>query len=267
MGFLTDLTSDLRDRFAADPPDLDALRAAAAAAPPARDLATALAATAGDGVLALIAEVKRASPSAGAIAPAADPARQAGAYVRAGASAVSVLTEAVHFGGSLDDLIAVRAAVDVPVLRKDFVVHEAQVLEARAAGADSLLLITACLDDRELAALLAASRSVGMEPLVETHDDRDVARALATDARIVGINARDLETLAVDVPASLARMRVVGDDRIVVAESGIRDHEDVRAAAAAGASAILVGETLMRAEDPGAVVRALLHGAGAQEAR
>ena len=259
MGFLTDLTTGLRERFAADPPDLEALRAAAHAAPPALDLAAALRSHASPGAPALIAEVKRASPSAGVIADEADPASRAAAYEAAGATAVSVLTEPTHFHGSLDDLRAVRAAVAIPILRKDFVVHEAQVLEARAAGADAVLLITACLSDAELAGLLAASRALGMEPLVETHDDGDLTRALATDARIVGVNARDLETLRVDVPASLARIGRVGPGRVVVAESGIAGRSDVVAAATAGASAILVGETLMRADDPSAAILGLLH--------
>ena len=259
MGFLTDLTTGLRERYAAEPPDLDALRAAATSASPALDLAEALRVAAAPGAPAMIAEVKRASPSAGSIAEGADPAYRAAAYAAAGAAAVSVLTEPTHFHGSLEDLRAVRGAVAIPVLRKDFVVHEAQVLEARAAGADAVLLITACLTDAELTGLLAASRALGMEPLVETHDDADLARALATDARIVGVNARDLESLHVDVPGALARIGTVGRDRIAVAESGIAGRSDVVAAAAAGASAILVGETLMRADDPSAAVHGLLH--------
>jgi indole-3-glycerol phosphate synthase len=206
----------------------------------------------------LIAEVKRASPSAGDIA-AVDPTAQAVAYARAGAAAISVLTEPDHFGGTLEDLRAVRGAVERPLLRKDFLVHPDQVLEARGAGADTVLLIAACLDDDELTAMLAAARDLGMEPIVETHSDRDLERVLATDARIVGVNARDLETLVVDLPAALARLARIGD-RLAVCESGIRTRDDVRAAVAAGASAILVGEALMRAPDPEATVRELIHG-------
>jgi indole-3-glycerol phosphate synthase len=210
-----------------------------------------------DGV-ALLAEVKRASPSAGPIDAEADPVRQARAYVEAGAAVVSVLTDERHFGGTLDDLRAVRAAVRAPLLRKDFLVHPDQVVEARAAGADTVLVIVAAVDDDELGALLAESRRVGMEPLVETHGDRDLERALATDARIVGVNARDLETLDVDVPAALARLATIGGGRLAIAESGLRTRDDVRAAVDAGASAILVGEALMRARDPRAAAAALI---------
>jgi indole-3-glycerol phosphate synthase len=222
MGFLTDHVAGVRRALAERPLPRAVLEVAAADRAAALDVVTAIAdARERDGV-ALIAEVKRASPSAGAIDADADPVRQARAYADAGAAVVSVLTDERHFGGTLDDLRAVRAAVATPLLRKDFSVHPDQVLEARAAGADTVLVIVAAVDDDELVALLGESRRLGMEPLVETHSDRDLERALATDARIVGVNARDLETLDVDVPAA-------------------RD---------AGASAILVGEALMRARDP-----------------
>lgn len=258
MGFLTDLVTELRLDLAAHPLDRDALRAAADAQPAARDAVAALNDAAVANGVALIAEVKRASPSAGSIADDADPVVQARAYARAGASVVSVLTEPTHFGGSLDDLRAVRAAVELPVLRKDFLVDRAQVLEARAAGADTVLLIAASVDDETLAALLAAARDLGMEPLVESHTDEDLDRVLATDARIVGVNARDLESLDVDVTAALERARRIPTDRLAVFESGIRSRDDVTRAVDAGASAILVGETLMRAGDPAAAARALL---------
>src|SRR5690349_19639261 len=258
MGFLTDLVTELRLDLAAHPPDREALTAAAETMPPARDVAGALfSAAAVDGV-ALIAEVKRASPSAGSIAADADPVAQARAYASAGAAVVSVLTEPIHFGGSLDDLRDVRRAVDVPVLRKDFLIDAVQVLAARAAGADTVLFIAASVDDGTLRALVAASRELGMEPLVESHTDEDLDRVLSSDARIVGVNARDLESLEVDVEAALARIRRVPGDRVAVAESGIRTREDVSRAVDAGASAILVGETLMRAGDPAAAARALL---------
>jgi len=260
MGFLTDHVADVRRRLAQEPLPHAALAEAAASAPPARDVVTPLrAAAAADGI-ALIAEVKRASPSAGRIAAEADPAAQAIAYDRAGAAAISVLTEPIHFGGTLDDLRSVRRQTERPLLRKDFLVHPDQVLEARGAGADAVLLIAASLGDDELVAMLAQSRILGMEPLVETHSDRDLERVLATDAQIVGVNARDLETLVVDLPAALARLSRIDGDRVAVCESGIRGHEDVRAAATAGASAILVGEALMRAPDPGAMVHELIHG-------
>ncbi len=264
MGFLSDFVTEIRRELAERPLDHDALVAAAQAAPAVRPLVPALrTGVAADGV-ALIAEVKRASPSAGAIATHADPLQQAVAYDAAGASVISVLTEPRHFGGSLDDLRAVRAAAAHPVLRKDFLVHPDQVLEARAAGADTVLLIAGCLPGAELEAMLAASRELGMEPLVETHSEEDLQRALATDAEVIGVNARDLESLAVDLPAALERLGRRGADRLTVLESGIRDRDDVLAAERAGASAILVGESLMRAPDPGEAVRALL---GRKESR
>jgi indole-3-glycerol phosphate synthase len=258
MGFLTDLVAELRLDLAAHPLDREALTATVEAVPPALDVAGALSAAAATDGVALIAEVKRSSPSAGSIADDADPVAQARAYEGAGAAVVSVLTEPVHFGGSLDDLRAVRRAVHVPILRKDFLVDTTQVLAARAAGADTVLLIAASVDDHELGALVAAARELGMEPLVESHTDEDLERALATDARIVGVNARDLESLDVDIGAALTRLRQIPSDRIAVAESGIRSRADVERAAEAGASAILVGETLMRAGDPAAAARALL---------
>ncbi|MFL5790721.1 MAG: indole-3-glycerol phosphate synthase TrpC [Actinomycetota bacterium] len=258
MGFLTDLVTELRLDLAARPLDGGSLRAEARAQAAARDVAAALTKAAVTDGVALIAEVKRASPSAGSIAADADPVAQARAYASAGAAVVSVLTEPVHFGGSLGDLRAVRAAVERPVLRKDFLIEADQVLAARAAGADSVLLIAASLDDDALAALLTAARDLGMEPLVESHTDEDLDRVLATDARIVGVNARDLESLDVDVAAALGRMRRIPADRIGVFESGIRTRADVGRAVDAGASAILVGETLMRAGDPAAAARALL---------
>ena len=209
-----------------------------------------------DGV-ALIAEVKRASPSAGAIAADADPVAQARAYAAAGAAAVSVLTERTPLRRVARRPRGGPDVVDVPVLRKDFLIDADQVLAARAAGADAVLLIAASLDDDELRALLAAARDLGMEPLVESHTDEDLDRVLATDARIVGVNARDLETLEVDVAAARIRIGRIRD-RIAVFESGIRTRADVEGAVAAGASAILVGETLMRAGDPAATARALL---------
>jgi indole-3-glycerol phosphate synthase len=258
MGFLTELVTEIRLDLGAHPLDRPRLAAAAAARPGARDVATAItSARDADGV-ALIAEVKRSSPSAGAIAADADPVAQAKAYAGAGAAVVSVLTEPTHFGGSLDDLRAVRESVDLPLLRKDFLIDPDQVLAARAAGADTVLLIASSLDDGALTALITAARDLGMEPLVESHTDADLERVLATDARVVGVNARDLESLDVDVAAALGRIRRVPADRITVFESGIRTRDDVVRAVDAGASAILVGETLMRAHDPSEAARALL---------
>jgi indole-3-glycerol phosphate synthase len=253
MGFLTDHVERVRADLAAHPLDDSTLLARALATSPPRDFLGALRST----TPAFIAEVKRASPSAGTIAENRDPMEQARAYADAGASAISVLTEPRHFHGTLADLRAARMATQLPVLRKDFLVHPSQVIESRANGADAVLLIAACLTDDELAALIAASRDLGMTVLLETHSDADLTRALATDASIVGVNARNLESLEVDGRGALARLRRIPDDRVAVLESGISSREDVRAAVEAGASAILVGEALMRAADPGAALREL----------
>ncbi len=253
MGFLTDLTQQLRRDLQERPLDAPALLARARVRPPARDLVAALR----GGAPALIAEVKRASPSAGAIAER-DPARQAAAYAAGGAAAVSVLTEPRHFGGTLVDLEAVRAAVDLPVMRKDFLVDPAQVIEARAWGADAVLLIAACLSTLELTAMLHAAADLGMAALVETHSDEDLEKALGSDAELIGVNARDLESLEVDAEGALGRLRSIPADRLSVMESGVSTRDDVVAAVNAGASAILVGEALMRARDPEAKVRELL---------
>ena len=259
MGFLTDLVADVRRDLDRRPLDDGALMARARARPPARDFARALRGH----VPALIAEVKRASPSAGTIAADADPVAQASAYADAGAAAVSVLTEARHFHGSLADLAAVRVGVGVPVLRKDFVVHPSQVIEARAHGADAVLLITAVLSDDELTAMVAMAADLGMGALVETHTDRELDRAIATSAEVIGVNARDLESLEVDVVHARERLRRISSDRIAVLESGLSTRADVEAAVEAGASAILVGEALMRARDPRAAVRELIGGGAA----
>jgi indole-3-glycerol phosphate synthase len=255
MGFLTDLVARLRDDLREHPLDDAALMARASAMPPTRDFESALRAAA---PLAVIAEVKRASPSAGPIAEDANASMLARAYADGGAAAISVLTEPRHFHGSIADLQAVRSSVALPVLRKDFVVHPAQVIESRAAGADAVLLIVAALTDGELRALLEAAADLGLAPLVETHSDDDLRRALATEARVIGVNARDLESLEVDLEGALVRLGRVEEGRVAVLESGVATRGDVDAALAAGASAILVGETLMRAEDPARAVRKLL---------
>lgn len=255
MGFLTDVVEGIRRDLRERPPDDAALMARALAMPPARPFEAALRAAPPP---ALIAEVKRASPSAGPIDPDADPRELARAYEAAGAAAVSVLTEPRHFQGSLADLQAVRSSVTIPVLRKDFHVHPAQLIEARAGGADAVLVIVAAVSDDELAALLRAARDLGIGTLVEAHSDADLDRALATEEPVIGVNARDLETLEVDVLAALDRLRKVPEDRIAVLESGIAGRADVDAAIDAGASAILVGEALVRAEDPARAARKLL---------
>jgi indole-3-glycerol phosphate synthase len=255
MGFLTDLAGTIRRELDERPLQAVELDDVARSRPPARSLPDAIRRAP---VPAVIAEVKRASPSAGAIDAHADPAALARAYEAGGAAAISVLTEPRHFGGSLVDLELVRAVAGIPVLRKDFLIDPDQLVEARAAGADSVLLIAACLDDELLDRMISGARALGMEPLLETHSDDDLERGLATDAEVIGVNARDLETLDVDVPTALGRLRSIPPGRITVFESGIASHEDVAAAVAAGASAILVGEALMRAADPAAAIRAMV---------
>ena len=255
MGFLSELNARLRRELDAHPPDAGALMARALARPPARDLVAAL--RDGAGTPAVIAEVKRASPSAGAIDTDADASPIATAYAAGGAAAISVLTEPHHFAGSLLDLEAVRTAVAIPVLRKDFLIDPAQVIEARAFGADAVLLIAASLPGAQLLAMLRACEDVGMAGLVETHADGDLERALEAGAAVVGVNARDLETLAVDVDRAMRQLERVPEDRIAVLESGVSTRAQARAAAEAGASAILVGESLMRAADPAGMVRML----------
>lgn len=208
--------------------------------------------------LSLIAEVKRSSPSKGALSPIPDPAALAVAYADGGASAVSVLTEQRRFSGRLEDLDLVRAAVGVPLLRKDFVVTDYQVWEARAHGADIVLLIVAALDDPTLAALLRRTRELGMTALVEVHDEVETRRAVDAGATVVGVNARDLRTLEVR-PDTFARLRPLIPQRVVaVAESGIRGPADAAAYAEQGADVVLVGEALVRTGDPRAAAAAIV---------
>jgi len=234
---------------------LGALVQAAAARPPARSLRAALRQT---GKVTAIAEFKRRSPSLGWIRQKAEVTAVATAYARAGAAALSVLTDEPFFGGTLDDLARAREVVDLPILRKDFIVDEYQILEARAAGADAVLLIVAALDDATLRALYAACRRVGVEALVEAHDADEVARAAALGASIIGINHRDLKTFTLDRELALRLRPAISRDVVVVGESGIRDASDLRRLGAGGIDAVLVGEALMRAHDPGGVLSALL---------
>jgi indole-3-glycerol phosphate synthase len=202
-----------------------------------------------DGIC-VIAEVKRSSPSRGLLAEIGDPAALAAEYQAGGAAAISVLTERRRFGGSLDDLRAVRRAVSVPVLRKDFIVSSYQLWEARAAGADLALLIVAALSDNELTGLVDRARSIGLTPLVEVHDVEQLSRAVDAGADLVGINARDLTTLEVD-RATFARLAPRVPNGVVrVAESGVRGPRDVLDYARIGADVVLVGETLVTGKDP-----------------
>lgn len=207
--------------------------------------------------LSVIAEVKRRSPSKGDLADIPDPAALARAYATGGADAISVLTEQRRFGGSLDDLRAVRAAVDTPLLRKDFIVTEYQVLEARAAGADLVLLIVAALDDPTLRGLHDLARGWGMTVLVEVHDEDEAERAVDLGAGLIGVNARNLKTLEVH-PEMFARIAVHLPEGVVkVAESGIGGPDDAARRAAEGADVVLVGESLVRDGDPAAAVAAM----------
>jgi indole-3-glycerol phosphate synthase len=258
MGFLSDVVADARRRLEREPLDESRLLKLSLQLPPTRAFAGALWSSPSP---AVIAEVKRASPSAGQIADV-DPADQARAYEAAGAAAVSVLTEREHFDGALADLRAAHLAVRIPVLRKDFLVHPAQVIESRVEGADAVLLIAAALSTPELTSMLGAADDLGLGVLVEAWSEEDLERALASDAKVIGVNARDLETLQVDQDRALRLLRRVPEDRIAVLESGVSTPDHVRRAASAGARAVLVGEALMRADDPGAALRLLLGGAG-----
>jgi indole-3-glycerol phosphate synthase len=235
---------------------LAALTAACRALDPARDFEAALRPGEGDRVR-LIAEVKRGSPSRGLFRADLDPVAQARVYAGAGAAAVSVLTDGKYFHGSLDDLVAVRAAVSAPLLRKEFIVDEYQLWEARAAGADAALLIVAALDDAALADLLSAAKGIGLAALVEVHTPAELDRALRVDAPVIGVNNRDLQTLRTSLEPSLALLPHVPPGRLAVSESGLASGADVAAVVAAGAHAVLVGETLLRADDVAAKVREL----------
>jgi indole-3-glycerol phosphate synthase len=246
-----------RERVARERPrqPVSALEALAAEAPRPRAFATALARP--DRVN-VIAEHKRRSPSRGAIREDLRPADVAQAYQAAGAAALSVLTDEPFFGGRLGHLVAARAATSLPVLRKDFVVDPWQVWEARAAGADAVLLIVAALDDRALEDLLGEATRAGLEALVEIHDRIELDRALGAGAHVVGVNNRNLKTMEVSLNTALSLAPALPEGVVAVAESGIRSGEDVRRLREAGFSAFLIGESLMSAPDPGAALRSLL---------
>lgn len=223
-------------------------------APPPRGFRAALAAP--DRV-ALIAECKRRSPGAGDILPGLDPVALTSGYERAGASALSVLTDRTYFGGALADLAAVRGATWIPVLQKDFIVSRIQLLEARAAGADAVLLIVRILPDAKLAELHAEAVALGMDVLVEVHDAAELERAVTLGADLIGINNRDLSTFTTDLGTTERLAGAAPGDVVLVSESGIRSVADVERLGSAGVDAILVGETLLRAPDPEAEAAAL----------
>jgi indole-3-glycerol phosphate synthase len=227
------------------------LRDAARAATPPRDFGGALRSGPSPRV---IAEIKRASPSKGLIRADVDPARVAKDYAAAGAAALSVLTDAPFFHGSLGDLSEARAAVEIPVLRKDFLIDPLQLLEARGAGADAVLLIVAALEGAQLGELLAAAREQGLATLVEVHARDELDAALKAGAEVIGINNRDLRTFRVDVEVT-RELLVHAHGRTIVSESGIEDAATVRSLEEAGVHAFLIGEALMRAPDPGEALR------------
>ena len=256
---LDDIISGVREDLAVRQRELpaSAVQQLAAAAPAALDARAALTAP---GPVKVIAEVKRKSPSKGALATIPDPAELAAAYADGGASVISVLTEERRFGGSLADLDEVRAAVDIPVLRKDFMVSEYQLWEARAHGADVILLIVAALDDHQLRDLHRLARELGMTALVEAHDEAETDRAVELGAEVIGINARNLKTLEVDRSVFARLAPRVPESAVRVAESGVRGRDDVADYVAAGAGAVLVGEALVTGGDPREAVGVLRGG-------
>lgn len=215
--------------------------------------------------VAVIAEVKRSSPSKGALAEITDPASLASQYAEGGAAAISVLTEQRRFGGTLDDLVRVRLAVDIPVLRKDFIVTAYQLFEARAAGADLALLIVAALTDAELVCLIERAESIGLTPLVEVHTAEEIKRAVDAGAKIIGVNARNLQTLDVDTTTFARLAPLIPSGIVRIAESGVKGPHDVIELARAGADVVLVGEALVTGRDPRAGVADLV-AAGAHPA-
>ena len=232
------------------------LRFAAAERNDFRSLAAAL--DVGDERLGLIAEVKKASPSAGVIAEDFDPVAQAKKYAAAGAGAISVLTDEKYFKGKLEYLSRIRSEVEVPVLRKDFIVHEAQIFEASVARADAILLIVAALDQEELLRLFECACTYQLEVLMEVHDLPELERALETDAKIIGVNNRNLKTFEVDLRNTELISEQVPEDIVLVSESGIKTPEDAAKVAAWGADAVLVGESLMRADHVAAAAEAIM---------
>jgi indole-3-glycerol phosphate synthase len=261
MSVLDDIVAGVREDLAERERNtpLDRLRDLAALRPEPRDPMPAFRSRG----VSVIAEIKRSSPSRGELAEIIDPAALARSYAEGGAAAISVLTEQRRFNGNLGDLRTVRAAVETPVLRKDFVVTDYQLVEAREAGADLVLLIVAALPGDQLPRLYDAARALGLTVLVEVHDEAETERALAIGAELVGVNARDLKTLEVD-PDTFARLAAgIPHDVVKVAESGIRGPADVARHAAEGADVVLVGEALVTGGDPATAVKEMCAAGGA----
>ena len=250
---LDEILEHHRRRVADDPRTTDALVEATRNLEPPRPFAAALARSG----LSVIAEVKRRSPSKGDIAPDLDPAGLSRAYADGGAAAISVLTDERFFGGSVEDLVAAREASGLPVLRKDFLLSANDVCDARVAGADAVLLIVSALSSAELRELLQLAEEVGLACLVEAHHEEEVETALAAGARVVGINQRDLRDFSVDPHRAARLVKLIPDDVLKVAESGIATGDDAARASDAGYDAVLVGEHLVRSADPAAAIREL----------
>lgn len=231
------------------------LKSMARDAEPTRGFGNALSSPGG---IKLIAEVKKASPSKGVIRDNFDPVGIARIYEDSGAACISVLTEKKFFQGSLDHLGMIRKAVDLPLLRKDFIIDEYQIFEARAAGADAILLIAACLDKPQIQDFLGCARDFGLDALVESHTPKELDKALSAGAMLIGINNRDLTTFSVSLQTTFDMLKDIPDDRIVVSESGISSREDIARLEQAGVDAVLVGEALMREKEIGRKVKELL---------
>lgn len=246
-GILAEIVRTKREELGALAGRARELESVARAAGTTRDFVGAVARA---GSVSLIAECKRRSPGAGSIRPGVDPAELTAGYERAGASALSVLTDSTYFGGSMADLATVRSATSIPILRKDFTLDRLHLLEARAGGADAVLLIVRILDDALLGALHREAALLDLDTLVEVHDEDELERALQIGARVIGINNRDLSTFRTDLTTTERLLASVPSDVVIVSESGIRTREDVARLGRAGVDAILVGESILAARDP-----------------
>jgi indole-3-glycerol phosphate synthase len=260
MSVLDTITAYKRKEIAAARESLPfpALEARARAAEPPRGFRKHLLTARSEGRIALIAEIKKASPSKGLIRADFDPPELARAYERGGATCLSVLTDAPSFGGAPEHLAQARSSTRLPVLRKDFMLDRYQIFEARALGADCVLVILACVSDQDASSLIDAARGLGMDALIEVHNERELGRALALDSQMIGINNRDLNSFVTDLEVTLKLAPRIPQDRLVVTESGVSSVDDLKRLAEAGVTTFLVGESLMRERDVEAATRALL---------
>jgi len=253
--YLDKILARHRETAAADQRPFEPLLDEARSTAPTRGFRAALA---GQDRLAVIAEIKRRSPSKGDLNIGLDPAAWAATYERGGAACMSVLTDVEFFGGSVGDLQASRAACSLPVIRKDFTVSERDVVDARIMGADCVLLIAAALEPAELASLHALAIDIGLDALVEIHDERELEHSLAADATLIGVNQRDLVTFEVDHERAIRMAAAIPDHAVKVAESGVRGRHDAQSLRAAGYDAVLVGETIVTSQDPAAAIADLI---------